>query len=91
MTDPFSQFMTGGDLPASALSWLLDSFATPFVEKAKRVVGGKWQDNRERARWDDALQSYGQSILRHYGRLRVLGKSKDVPLAACRRKGCIWS
>ena len=68
--------MTGGDLPASALSWLLDSFATPFL----KAIGGKWQDSRERARWDDALQSYGQSILRHYGRLRVLGKTEDVPL-----------
>ncbi len=76
MTDPFSQFMAGGDLPASALSWLLDSFATPFL----KAIGGKWQDSRERARWDDALRSYGQSILRHYGRLRVLGKSEDVPL-----------
>ncbi|MGB5050285.1 MAG: NACHT domain-containing protein, partial [Caldilineaceae bacterium] len=76
MTDPFSQFMAGGDLPASALSWLLDSFATPFL----KAIGGKWQDQKERARWDDALQSYGQSILRHYGRLRVLGKTEDVPL-----------
>lgn len=78
MTDPFSQFMAGGDLPASALAWLLDSFATPFL----KAIGGKWQDGRERARWDDALRSYGQSILRHYGRLRVLGKTEDVPLGS---------
>lgn len=74
MTDPFSQFMAGGDLPAAALSWLLDSFATPFLKS----IGGKWQDQKERARWDDALRSYGQSILRHYGRLRVLGKVRFV-------------
>lgn len=76
MTDFTSPLWTGGDLPAAGLSWLLDSFATPFL----KAIGGKWQDSRERARWDDALRSYGQSILRHYGRLRVLGKTEDVPL-----------
>lgn len=76
MTDPLSRFLADGDLSGAALDWLLDTFATPFL----KAVGGKWEDQRERARWDAALQSYGQSILRHYGRLRVLGKSEDVPL-----------
>ncbi len=76
MTDPVSQFMAGGEVPAAGFAWLLDTFATPFL----KAIKGKWQDQSERARWDSALKSYGQSILRHYGRLRVLGKNEDVPL-----------
>ncbi len=78
MTDPFSLFWTGGELSAATISLLVNTFAKPFVEAAK----GKWQDHTERARWEDSLRSYGESILRNYGRLRVLGKNEDVPLGS---------
>ncbi len=82
MTDPFSQFMAGGDLPASALSWLLDTFATPFFEKAKKLSKGVWDEQQERIRWRKALQSYGKSMLNHYGNLRILAKLHLKPTSS---------
>ncbi len=72
---------SGGELPAAGLTWLLETFATPFVEHVKGIAKEKWQEHQERQRWQAALESYGQSLLRHYGRVRVLGKNEDVPLA----------
>jgi hypothetical protein len=60
------------------LDWLFDAFAAPFI----KTLDDKLQDQQEPTDWINALQSYGQSILRHYGRLRVLGKSEDVPLGS---------
>ena len=58
------------------LDWLFDAFAAPFI----KTLDDKLRNQQIPDDWINALQSYGQSIQRQYGRLRILGKSEDVPL-----------
>jgi hypothetical protein len=68
------------EFAAAGLSWLLETFVTPFVNTAKDEVKKRWEDRKEQNRWEAALARYNESLLRHYGTLRVLGKNEDVPL-----------
>ncbi|MBX2998022.1 MAG: NACHT domain-containing protein [Caldilineaceae bacterium] len=68
------------EFAAAGLTWLLETFVTPFVEAAKGEVKKRLDEHQEQKRWEPALTRYKESLLRHYGTLRVLGKTEDVPL-----------
>jgi len=54
---------------AAVVTWVLDTLATPFVEKVKNVA----KDKMERGRWKGATEEYLDSILRDYGTVQVFG------------------
>ena len=65
-----------GEVAAAGLTWLLETFVSPFVAKIK----DKFKDKQERDRWQFAVEAYCRRLYSYYGVIRVLGKGDDIAL-----------
>lgn len=63
----------GGEPAGAVVAWMLDTLVTPIVERGK---DWKWSRD-ERARWEKALDEYRTAMVRHHGKIKVLGREDD--------------
>jgi hypothetical protein len=67
-----------GEVAAAGLTWLLETFVSPFVAKIK----DKFNDKQEHERWQVAVEAYRRRLYSYYGVIRVVGKG-DTVRASC--------